>query len=268
MAGWSVLCHKSAQVDPAARRDGGKRMRTTAKALVAGFLVATALPAWAPAEDGSLTLPAGSTLHVKLTTTLTSKTNKAGDKFTGMVDQPVIVNRKEVVPQGSTVNGHVTFIKPAKRIKGRAEMRIVLDDITTPDDVKLSLNGTLQDAQGAPCAKTDSDNEGTVKGCGKSKKDAAKDAAMGAAMGAGAGATVGMGSEIDCRYYGNCGGPGMGTDVMYGAGIGAATTLIYNLLKHEKEIILIRGTHLTFVVNRSVEVPPPTATANSPTNTN
>ena len=43
-----------------------------------------------------------------------------------------------------------------------------------------------------PCAKTTGDDEGTIKGCGKSKKDAAKDAALGGAMGAGAGSAVGL----------------------------------------------------------------------------
>ncbi len=243
-------------------------MRTTMKVLISGLLVAVVFPALAFAADGSGTLPAGTVLKIRLTTTLTSKTNKTGDKFTGVVDKPVITNGKTIVPEGSQVEGHVAFIKPPKRIKGRAEMRIVLDDVTTPDDAKYSLGASLQDAQGSPCSNTASDDEGTIKGCGKSKKDAAKDAAIGGAMGAGAGATVGMGQEIDCRYFGNCGGPGLGSDIMYGAGIGAGTALIYNLLKHEKHVILLEGSHLTFIVNRSVEASQVAPTANSPTNTN
>jgi hypothetical protein len=206
-------------------------------------------------------VPAGTTLHIRLSTTLTSKTNKTGDKFSGIVQKPVIADGKTIVPDGSFVDGHVAFVKPSKRIKGRAEMRIVLDQITTPDDVKYALNGTLQDAGGAPCAQSGSDDEGTIKGCGKSKKDAAKGAAIAGAVGAGAGATVGMGHEIECEYYGNCGGAGMGTDIMYGAGIGAGTALIYSLLRHEKEVILVEGTDLVFIVNRSVEASAPSAAA-------
>ncbi len=243
-------------------------MRTTMKALVAGLLVPAVFPALALAASGSDTLPAGSTLQIRLTTTLTSKTNRTGDKFTGVVKQPVIADGKTIVPEGSQVAGHVAFIKPSKRIKGRAEMRIVLDDVTTPDDAKYSLTASLADAQGSPCAKTGSDDEGTIKSCGKSKKDAAKDAAIAGAIGAGAGASVGVGQSIDCRYYGNCGGPGLGADVMYGAAIGAATALIYNLLKHEKEVILLEGTDLTFIVNRSVKASQVAATPNSPANTN
>jgi hypothetical protein len=198
-------------------------------------------------------IPAGSLLHVRLQTTVTSKTNKSGDPFTGMVTQSFVVNGKEVIASGSTVEGHLAFVKDSGRITGVAQMRLVMDDVITPDDLKLVLPAGLDDMNAGPCAKTTGDEEGTIKGCGKSKKDAAKDAVLGGAMGAGAGSAVGLGSEIDCRYYGICGGPGLGTSIGVGAGIGAGTVLIYDLLKHEKHIILIQGTTMTFVINRSVD---------------
>lgn len=235
-------------------------------------LAQTAVPAQtiapAPGAGDKVTLPAGATLRVRLTTTLTSKTNQSGDIFTGIVDQPIVEDGKTIVPEGSQVTGHVAFVKPSKRIKGRAEMRIVLDSVMTPDDVTYPLAASLEDMQGSPCAKTGGDEEGTIKGCGKSKKEAAKNAALGGAIGAGAGATVGMGQSIDCHYYGNCGGPGFGGDILYGAGIGAGTTLIYNLLKHEKEVILLQGTDLTFTVNRTVQASPAAVTSDSSTNAN
>jgi len=235
-------------------------MKTT-KAWVAALILSMAVPIFMLAANGGVTLPAGTTLHVKLMTTLTSKTSKTGDKFSGIVEQPITVDGKTVVPDGSFVEGHVSFVKPSKRIKGKAQMRIVLDNVTTPEDAKYLLTGTLQDAHGGPCASTGSDDEGTIVGCGKSKKDAAKAAGIAGAIGAGAGASVGLGHEIECQYYGNCGGAGMGTDIMYGAGIGAGTALIYSLLRHEKEIVLVEGSALTFIVNRSVEAIPPAETA-------
>jgi hypothetical protein len=198
-------------------------------------------------------IPAGTTLRVKLGTTITSKTNKPGDTFTGMVTQAVVSGNQTIVPEGSMVNGHVAFLKPAGRIRGKAQMRIVLDSIITPDNQTLRLSSTLADSRGGVCGNTANDDEGTIVGCGKSKKEAAKDAAMGAAIGAGAGATVGMGQAIDCRYYGNCGGPGFGGDLLYGAGIGAGTALLYNVFKHEREIILLQGSELIFIVNRTLE---------------
>jgi hypothetical protein len=209
-----------------------------------------------------LVLQAGSALHVRLQTTLTSKTNKTGDKFTGFVEQPVTVDGKIVVPRGSLVDGHVVMVKQSKRIKGVGQMRIVLDDITTEDGAEFFLNGSLEDAQGSPCAKTANDDEGTIKGCGKSAKSALKGAAIAGAMGAGAGATVGMGHEIDCNYFGNCGGPSFGADIGYGAAIGAGAALIYNVFKHEKALVLLQGTHLTFIIDRNVGAREMPASAN------
>ena len=169
------------------------------------------------------TIPAGTLLHVRLTCTLTSKTSKAGDPFTGIVTQPISVDGKEVIGSGSQVEGHVAFVKQSGRVSGVAQMRVVLDDIITTDDIKLALPAGLDDMNGGPCAKTTGDEEGTIKGCGKNKKDALKDAGIAGAMGAGAGSMVGLGSEIDCEYYGNCGGPGLGTSIGVGAGIGAVS---------------------------------------------
>ncbi|HLW79208.1 MAG TPA: hypothetical protein VKU44_06375 [Terriglobia bacterium] len=227
-------------------------MNRVTRWIAAGLLLAVSLtPALAAGANDNPTVPAGSTLRIRLTTTLTSKTNQTGDPFTGQVVQAIVADGKEIIPVGSLVDGHVALIKPAGRIKTKAEMRIVVDHVVTPDDVKYNLAAGLADGQTGPCTKTGTDEEGTVKGCGKSKKDAAKDSALAGAMGAGAGASVGMGHVIDCEYYGNCGGPGMGTDVLAGAGIGAGTALIYNLFKKEKEVILIEGSELTFVVNRT-----------------
>ena len=113
-----------------------------------------------------------------LTCTLTSKTSKAGDPFTGMVTTPIVVDGKEVISQGSTVEGHVAFVKQSGRVSGVAQMRVVLDDIITPDDMKLALPAGLDDMNAGPCAKTNGDEEGTIKGCGKNKKDALKDAGI------------------------------------------------------------------------------------------
>jgi hypothetical protein len=230
-------------------------MKKWALAVIFGLLAGMLAPALL-AEDTKVspqTIPAGSLLHVRLSSTLTSKTSKTGDPFTGMVTQPIVVDGKELVQTGSTVEGHVAFVKSSGRITGLAQMRLVLDDIITTDDMKIKMAAGLEDMNAGPCAKTTGDEEGTIKGCGKSKKDAAKDAAIGAGIGAGAGTMVGMGHEIDCEYYGNCGGPGFGTDLAAGAGIGAASTLIYNILRHEKQIILVQGTTMTFVINRSVD---------------
>ncbi len=236
-------------------------MKKKAALLTAVFLAGIAWPLAAWSADSAPMIPAGTLLRVRLRDTLTSKTSKDGDKFTGVIDEAVSANGKVVVPAGTIVDGHVAFVKPPGRVKGRAQMRVVLDALTTPDNAHYQFTGSLEDAHGSPCAKTGKDNEGTIEGCGKSTKGALKSAGLAGAVGAGAGATVGMGSAIDCRYFGNCGGPGMASSTLYGAGAGAAAALIYNLFKKHKDVVLVTGTKLTFVVNRSVDPVKPAAQA-------
>ncbi len=67
---------------------------------------------------------------------------------------------------------------------------------------------------------------------------------------------VGLMNRGGCDYYYGCwpsSGPGVGASVLYGAGIGVGTSLIYSLFKHNTHIILGQGAELTFDINRSVD---------------
>lgn len=245
-------------------------MKTVLRILVALGLAIVPSIAEEPVQPAIL--PAGSLLRVRLKTTLSDKTNKQGDKFTAMVYDPLIANGEEIIPAGSMVYGHIAFLKESGRIKGVAQMRLVADSIVLPEEeLRYNLNATLEDAQGVECQNIDpSSDEGIIKGCGKSAKKVAKNAAIGAGIGAAGGLTVGLATRGGCSYYYGCwpsSGPGVGSSVLYGAGIGVGTSLIYSMLKHNKHIILVQGSELTFVINRSVgpdgitvaDAPPPPA---------
>lgn len=247
-------------------------MAKTIIRLIASLTCLAAASAFAEEPVQRPMLPAGSLLRVRLKTTLSDKTNKQGDPFTAMMYEPVVANGEEVIPAGSVLHGHVAFVKESGRIKGVAEMRLVADTIVLPEDeVRYNLSASLEDAQGADCQKVDaSSEEGTIKGCGKTAKSIAKNAAIGAGVGSAAGLMVGLMNRGGCDYYYGCypsSGPGVGASVLYGAGIGVGTSLIYSLFKHNKHIILVQGAELTFVINRSVDpagqavasVPDPTA---------
>lgn len=226
------------------------------------------VPAFADDPVQHPILPAGSLLRVRLKTTLSDKTNKQGDKFTAMIYDPLITNGEEVIPAGSILYGHVAFVKESGRVKGVAEMRLVADRIVLPEDeLRYDLNATLEDAQGADCQKVDSSSEeGTIKGCGKTAKKVLRNAAIGSGVGAAGGLMVGLAGRGGCDYYYGCypsSGPGVGASVLYGAAIGAGTSLIYSLFKHNKHVILVQGAELTFVINRSVG-PDGVTVANAP----
>jgi type IV secretion system protein VirB10 len=181
------------------------------------------------AADDAITLPAGSELQVQLITTLSSKTNETGDLWSGKVVEPIYGKGGEIVPEGSTVDGHITYVKGPGRVKGRGEMRLIVDSISTSDASKYNIVASLKEAQDTKVK----DEEGTMQGPGKDEKRTAEETGIGAAAGAGVGAIA----------HG-------GTGALYGMGIGAMAGLAHGLLKKGKDIVLPQGTEMTFVISR------------------
>jgi type IV secretion system protein VirB10 len=195
----------------------------------AGLAAMLVISAMSFAADDAITLPAGSELHVQLITTLSSKTNETGDLWTGKVVEPIFGKGGEIVPEGSTVDGHITYVKAPGRVKGKGEMRLIVDSISTPDSSKYNIVASLKDASGTKVK----DEEGTMQGPGKDGKGTAVETGVGAAAGAGVGAIA----------HG-------GTGALYGAGIGAMAGLAHRILKKGKDIVLPSGTEMTFVISR------------------
>ena len=195
-------------------------------------LAVSLFPALALCAGDTLTLPAGSNLNVRLTTTLSTRTNQSGDPWMAQVVEPIIGGGEEVVPTGSTVEGRVTYVKQPGRVKGVGEMRLIAESITTVDGTRYVISASLEDAQGAEGAKVKGE-EGTIKGPSSKKDDAVK-AGIGAGAGAGVGAIAAGGSGA-----------------LYGAGIGAGAMLVRSLFKRGKDIILPRGTDMTFAISRA-----------------
>lgn len=196
------------------------------------MMVTLVLPLAASVD--TFTIPAGTTLDVELTSTLSTKTNQSGDLFTGKVTEPIFYQGEEVVPEGSSVQGHLTFVQPPGRAKGKAEMRLVLDAIKTPDGQNYALAAALQDVKG-PAGVTVKGNEGTVQGPGKDAKHGAEEAGVAAGVGAGVGAIADGGSGA-----------------LYGAAIGAIVGVAHTLAKHHGDAVLPPGTDMTFTVPRNV----------------
>jgi hypothetical protein len=206
-----------------------KRPVATTMAIV---LLIAAFPALMLASDDTPTLKAGTTLHLKLTTALSSKTNENGDPFTAEVEEPVFGGGEEMIPAGSTVEGRISFVKPPGRAKGKAEMRLTPEKVITSKGLQFVVSAALEDAQGGGSAKL-SDEEGTLQGPGKSNKQTAKEAGIGAGAGAGVGAIAGG-----------------GTGALYGMGIGAAAAIAHTVFKKHGQVVLPQGTDLTYVVSR------------------
>jgi hypothetical protein len=191
----------------------------------ASIIIFLAAPMFLAAANPQPVIPTGTKIDVQMISALSSSANRSGDLFTAQVQDPIFIGGEQVVPAGSTLRGHVTFVKPPGRVKGKAEMRLVGDSLVTKDGQAYTFTAELANGNGSD-VKVDG-KEGTVEGSGK--KQAAKESGIGAAAGAGVGAIAAG-----------------GTGALYGAGIGAVAGLIHTLAKHHKDVVINSGTSLVF----------------------
>jgi hypothetical protein len=199
------------------------------RSILASIIAVLAGPVLLAAANPQPVIPAGTKIDVQMISALSSSANHSGDLFTAQIQDPIFVGGEELISAGSTLRGHVTFVKPPARVKGKAEMRLVADSLVTKDGQAYTFTAELTNGNESD-VKVDG-KEGTVEGPGKSKKQAAKESGIGAAAGAGVGAIAGG-----------------GTGALYGAGIGAVAGLIHTLAKHHKNVVIESGTSLVFVL--------------------
>jgi len=119
-----------------------------------GLVAILASAAFIFAADDSITLIAGRELHVQFITELSSKVNETGDLWEGKVVEPIFGQGREIVPDGSTVEGHIKFVNSPEHAKGkskdkeRGDFLLVADSISTPDGTRYNIVASPQAAQG------------------------------------------------------------------------------------------------------------------------
>ena len=104
-------------------------------------------------------------VQVRLKTRLTSYSSKSGDQFECAVLSPFVVNDKVVIPQGSTVHGHVARVLPRSVLAcgmERAKMELVFDDFVTLDGRAFPLGAKLSTS--IDNAREEVTAEGTIRG--------------------------------------------------------------------------------------------------------
>jgi len=75
------------------------------------------------------TVPEGGIIEVTLDQALASKQNRPGDTFEATVAQPVEVDDKVVIPEGTPVQGRVVYARRSGRLSGVAQLRLTLDSL-------------------------------------------------------------------------------------------------------------------------------------------
>ena len=157
--------------------------RYWAKTLLLGLTAALLAPQTLARGPAAL-VPAGTELRIRLRSTLSSKTSRAGDRFRATVVDP---DRYD----GAIVGGHVKSIKKSGSVKGRTEMTLAFDSITLRDGRRGTMHAEVVQLYDSK-ESTKVDEEGTVES-GSRGKQTLKRSGIGAAAGAVIGGIVGGG---------------------------------------------------------------------------
>lgn len=144
----------------------------------------------APPRPRSITLPADTTIPVRLNQTLDSATTQEGDSFSGVLASDVLVEGNIVIPQGTAVSGRVDTVQEAAHFKGNSLLVIQLTSIH-PRGANLPVSTDAYSKAGAGRGKNSAEKIGGGAAVGAVLGGifgGGKGAAIGAAAGGGAGA--------------------------------------------------------------------------------
>ena len=129
----------------------------------------------------NITVPAGSTIPIRITQTLDSATTQPGENFSGSVATDVVIDGLTAIPQGSPVSGRVDAVQEAAHFKGNSLLTIEL--------TSLSRHG-----ERIPVATEAFSKAGNARGKNTAEKvggGAAVGAILGGIFGGGKGAAIG-----------------------------------------------------------------------------
>ncbi|MBW2634089.1 MAG: hypothetical protein JRE14_08200 [Deltaproteobacteria bacterium] len=93
---------------------------------------------------GSVTVPAGTMLLVRTKEPLDSSRQKAGHKFTAVLEADLVVDRTVVAPRGSNVYGELIDAKQAGRVAGKSEMTITFTGLMINNQIRPIQTGAIQ----------------------------------------------------------------------------------------------------------------------------
>jgi len=144
------------------------------------------------ASSKPLVVPAGTTIPVVLSTTISSKTSRPGDIFSASLAAPILVKGETAIPKGAEVEGVVEDAKKQGTFKGAASLAIKLTRVTVGGKGYLISTSTYAASEKGKGKRT-----AAVTGGGAAAgaligglAGGGKGAAIGAAVGGGGGLAV------------------------------------------------------------------------------
>jgi outer membrane biosynthesis protein TonB len=149
-------------------------------------------PPPAPPAFRNITVPAGTTIPIRITQTLDSATTQQGETFSGTIAADVITDGLVVIRQGTSVSGRVVAVQEAAHYKGSSLLTIELTSITRQGE-RLTITTDPYSVQGKGRGANTAEKVGGGAAVGAilgGILGGGKGAAIGAAAGGGAGAGV------------------------------------------------------------------------------
>jgi len=136
----------------------------------------------APAAPRTVSVPASTSIHVRVSTEINTGSTAPGSTFDGTLAEPLVVNGVTVAPRGSLVGGRVTNVVSSGRLKRPAEISLMLTSITPNGGQQTSVSTRTWSVSGKSHKRRDITMIGGGAGVG---------AAIGAIAGGGKGAAIG-----------------------------------------------------------------------------
>ena len=191
----------------------------------------------ANANVSTATIPAGTKVPLALKQAISTKTAKEGDAVYCETTFPVVQDGHMLIPAGTYVQGKISHIQRAGRVKGRAEVLMHFTTLIYPNGYTVMLPGSVENIPGAE--KTSMKGpEGTVRQDGQTAEKVGTIASTGAT-----GAVIG-------------GVTGGGKGALIGAGVGGAAGTAIALLTRGNDVRLQNGTSIEMIIQRAVTLDP------------
>jgi hypothetical protein len=105
-------------------------------------------------------IPPGSMVHGRLMTPLNSASTQKGAEVQAILSQPLIINGKLLLPEGTLLKGTVVQVQPARHWKHNGQLRFVFRDLVLPNGVESKVEAMVQGVQSGVADKLNLDSEG------------------------------------------------------------------------------------------------------------
>lgn len=77
-----------------------------------------------------MVIPAGTPITVRLQQSVSSGISVPGERFEAVLDEPVVVGDRTILPTGALVSGHVVAVRRSGRLRHPGEIALTLDSVT------------------------------------------------------------------------------------------------------------------------------------------